>query len=375
MTRKTRFAVIAAALFLWMSFWASAAGSPAVTLNKMPVYVQQKQVAVQAYNIDDYNYFKLRDIAESLKTSEKQFSVVYSYENNAIYLSTGMNYLSDGSELAPPQDVGKLEIAQTTTALYINGMPAQLRAYNVNGNNYYKLKDLGSALDFSVEYDQAANSVLIECAPETPDVPVTPEKPDVPSASGKKVIYLDAGHGGSDTGTINKEINLKESDINYEVAIQLKDMLEKAGYSVVFSRGKTETLSLTKRMERIRELKPDLVVSVHHNATNEHTTSGAQILAQVADRLGGPSKTLANLVAKEYEGIGQKIFDITFRYNSTKTGDYYGLLRAAAGVKVPAIISEFAFMDNETDVKMIDTAEKRAREAEALFRAIDAYFA
>ena len=41
-------------------------------------------------------------------------------------------------------------------------------------------------------------------------------------------------------------------------------------------------------MNMIREVKPDLVISVHHNATEAHNATGAEVLAQVADKNGGP---------------------------------------------------------------------------------------
>ena len=45
-----------------------------------------------------------------------------------------------------------------------------LEAYEINGSNYVKLRDIGQAADFSVTYDAAANSVRIE-----PDKPYTEE--------------------------------------------------------------------------------------------------------------------------------------------------------------------------------------------------------
>ena len=157
------------------------------------------------------------------------------------------------------------------------------------------------------------------------------------------------------------------------MAEHLGTLLRQAGYQVIFTRGEGETLSLTNRMNMIRKVKPDLVISVHHNATEAHNATGAEVLAQVADKNGGPSTELAELINEEYAKMGQKVRPIIYRYNSTKTGDYYGLLRAAAGVDVTAVISEFAFMDNPTDVEKINSTEKLHQEAEALFRAVDAF--
>ena len=137
--------------------------------------------------------------------------------------------------------------------------------------------------------------------------------------------------------------------------------------------GRDETISLTDRMNLIRQVRPDLVISVHHNATTNHNASGAEVLAQVADKEGGPSTELAELINAEYEKIGQKVRPIVYRLNSSQTADYYGLLRAAAGVDVTAVISEFAFLDNPEDWVKIDSPEDLQAEAEALFRAVDTF--
>ncbi len=392
--QKTKVALLLLALLAALGTVCSAAGAKA-QLNNMPVLVQEEPIAVEAYNVNDYNYFKLRDVAQSLKGTEKSFDIQYNDKTNAIYIGTGQGYTSLGTELSPPAGTNTIKQAvDSRAALYIDGIRADLSAYNIDGYTYYKLQDLGSALDFSVQYDDAQRRVLIECAPltpetpeptpkpdpgdtekpETPEQPEEPDKPEKPEKTGPKVIMVDPGHGGKESGTINEEAGLTESLINYDAAKYLGDRLEAAGYTVIYTReGREETLSLTDRMNMIREIQPDLVVSVHHNATDAHNVTGAEVLAQVADKNGGPTKTLASMIGKEYEKLGQKVRPIVFRYNSAKTGDYYGLLRAAAAVDVPAVISEFAFMDHPDDVAFIDTPDKLQAEAEALFRAVDAF--
>ncbi len=51
---------------------------------------------------------------------------------------------------------------------YLDGQRVNLQAYEINGNNYVKLRDIGQAVDFGVTYDAAANSVHI-----SPDSPYT----------------------------------------------------------------------------------------------------------------------------------------------------------------------------------------------------------
>lgn len=425
---------------------AEAAGTKA-QFNNMPVMAMDRPIAVEAYNINDYNYFKLRDVAQSLQGSGKSFDLQYNEESRSIYVSTGQQYISLGTELSPPQgDSAVKQAVDSKAALYIDGAPVSLSAYNIDGYTYYKLQDLGRALDFDVQYDEAQRRVLIECQPLQAEQPETPEQPEDPgenqpdpalppedengeadddnlgdtgemwgiigpdfeiiqlpggstdpddpdnpnnpnqsnhpnlpgqiqrpAKTGPIVVMVDPGHGGRETGSRNEEEEIIESEINYTAASRLGQLLTQAGYQVIFTRGEGETLSLSDRMELIRQQQPDLVVSVHHNATEQHTAYGAEVLAQVADKQGGPTRQLAQLINREYEKLGQSIRPIVFRYNSAKTGDYYGLLRAAASVQVPAVISEFAFIDHPEDIAKIDTDEELWQEAEALFRAVDAF--
>ena len=111
--------------------------------------------------------------------------------------------------------------------------------------------------------------------------------------------------------------------------------------------------------------------AVHHNAANT-TARGAEILAQIADKNGGPTKILAQALLDEYEKLGVPIRQIVFREGSH--GDYYYTNRAAAALNIPALTSEFCFIDNEEDQKFIDSEEDWQKQARAQCNAILYYF-
>jgi len=112
------------------------------------------------YKINDSNYFKLRDVAMLLNGSEKQFSVTYDPAADAVRVAAGQPYVPDGSELAGPASGGR-EAAPTDSAIYINGARADgLTVYQIDGSNYFKLRDLGRALDFYVGWDAAAGVIV-----------------------------------------------------------------------------------------------------------------------------------------------------------------------------------------------------------------------
>ena len=50
----------------------------------------------------------------------------------------------------------------STQRFYVNEQHISLEAYEINGSNYVKLRDIGQAADFAVTYDATANTVYID---------------------------------------------------------------------------------------------------------------------------------------------------------------------------------------------------------------------
>ena len=117
----------------------------------------------EVYNINGENYFKLRDVAMLLNGSEAQFSVDYDPAGNVITLTSGAAYVPVGGELAGGADrSGALAVSPQT--LRIGGQTRTLCAFNLAGNNFYRIADLAAELGFSAEYDAQENAVLLRSA-------------------------------------------------------------------------------------------------------------------------------------------------------------------------------------------------------------------
>ena len=114
----------------------------------------------EAYNIDGYNYFKLRDIAYAINGSEKQFNTVWDSEKDMITLDMGKAYVPAGGEMTSGS--GKNKTAVTSTAgVLVNGTLIEADAYNIDGMNYYKLRDIAKAVNFGVSWSDELNSIGI----------------------------------------------------------------------------------------------------------------------------------------------------------------------------------------------------------------------
>ena len=104
------------------------------------------------YKIDDSNFFKIRDIAALLSGSSRQFEVGYD-EKTGVTITSGKPYTMTGTELTGSATGGNRMAGASDDRLYYNGAPLELTVYKINDSNYFKLRDLGQALDFYVGYD------------------------------------------------------------------------------------------------------------------------------------------------------------------------------------------------------------------------------
>ncbi|MFB0919811.1 MAG: leucine-rich repeat domain-containing protein [Oscillospiraceae bacterium] len=125
------------------------------------VQVNGKTVAFEAYNIYGNNYFKLRDLAKVISGTDRQFSIDIVSANSVIYLTTGKSYTPVGGELTPPAVKGSVTAQYSTWRVYLNGAEISLKAYNINGNNYFKLRDVGEAIDFGVIWNAEKSTIEI----------------------------------------------------------------------------------------------------------------------------------------------------------------------------------------------------------------------
>jgi hypothetical protein len=136
---------------------ASATAKPTAS----PVLVNGAQTSFDAYNIADNNYFKLRDLAHVLSGTEKQFEVGYDEATKAIALTSGQSYTAVGGEMEGKGAESKTA-NPTSSKIYLDGEEISLTAYNIGGNNYFKLRDIGETFDFEVDWDGENRTIVID---------------------------------------------------------------------------------------------------------------------------------------------------------------------------------------------------------------------
>ncbi|MFV0402268.1 MAG: N-acetylmuramoyl-L-alanine amidase [Oscillospiraceae bacterium] len=176
-------------------------------------------------------------------------------------------------------------------------------------------------------------------------------------------VFIGVGHGGNDPGAVAN--GLREADINLGMAIPMYDELLRHGVTVGISRTKDENDPLTEEIQEANAFGPDIAIDVHNNAGGG---DGFEVYRQT-NQYATKSLKLAEHLEARVKELGQNSRGVKTRlYNGA---DYFGWLRQ---VKCPAVLCEGAFVDNKTDVQIINTEEKQKAFGVAYAKAVLDYF-
>ncbi len=242
--------------------------------------------------------------------------------------------------------------------------------------------------------------------PSADQIPLPKRKPD--SANGKRVVVIDAGHGGVDPGAVRGRIY--EKRITMAVANAVKEQLEKSGrYRVVMTRTRDVFLELRERIEVAHTNGGDIFISLHADTHPKIVTRGASVytLSQKAS-----DEEAAALAAKENNAdmiagtqidpaaYSDETIDILRDLQRRQTDRHsvifarmltshlgkngIGLSRKKAhrfagfvvlkSPTVPSVLVELGYLSNVDDRKMLESSRFRGRVAKSILAAVDQYF-
>jgi len=185
----------------------------------------------------------------------------------------------------------------------------------------------------------------------------------------KKVIVIDAGHGGFDPGAVSNS-GTREDKINLIIARKLKKYLENQGARVIMTRQTDEALGRTKRedmqrrVEIIRNGNADIVVSIHLNKFQQSKYYGAQTFYMSGSEEG---KRLAQCIQTQ-------LIKVLNRGNTRQIKAVSDLLILKAG-QAPSVVVECGFLSNPQEERLLKTDEYQEQVAWAIYCGIVDYFA
>ncbi len=181
-----------------------------------------------------------------------------------------------------------------------------------------------------------------------------------------KIITVDPGHGGRDSGTMYGKIY--EKDLNLEISKKLKTVLEEAGATVYMIREDDSDLSskwdaqkkrgdLYRRILFIQEKKSDLYLSIHINWGNG---TGQEVLYHPINE---KNKVLAESILREF----QQKFHTERVLKKTNLYLY-------SNTRVPGVLIECGFLSNANDRYLLQKESHQQQLAEAIKKGVITYF-
>lgn len=184
-----------------------------------------------------------------------------------------------------------------------------------------------------------------------------------------KTIYLDAGHGGPDSGAIAGGIY--EKNINLEIVQKLEKELIKKGATVYLTRNEDTDLStqnhnrkrsdLTNRAKKINKTNPDLYLSIHLNSTISSKWRGMQIFYTNKNK---QNKFLAQTIYNEMEKNLSNVREIKQENN------YYMYKQ----ITVPGVLVEVGFLSNPSDNYILRDEKYQEKISRLLASSLEIYF-
>lgn len=140
--------------------------------NTKKVTLDGEEVMVGAYDVEGYNYLKLRDVAAILNGKKCQFSVGYDEPTKLISVELAKAYEKVEGDLAEIKDE-KAKAIVSVKKILVNGEEKEVKTALINENNYMQLRDLGSLVGLGVGYDQVNKVIQLKS-----DVEEKEEKPE-----------------------------------------------------------------------------------------------------------------------------------------------------------------------------------------------------
>jgi N-acetylmuramoyl-L-alanine amidase len=232
------------------------------------------------------------------------------------------------------------------------------------------------------------------------------QTPTAPArAAGKKIIVLDPGHGGIDSGTVGVN-GLMEKDLALAEGLILARVLRGRGYTVFMTRENDTFVPLRQRVAIARTHKADLFIALHADAHPDPSTTGLSIYTLSDGRSDREGAALAKrenqsdvIAGVDLSGgnnpVAPILIDLVQRDTVNKSTRFAtqaiarlsqvtdilarrphrsASLAVLTAPDVPSVLMELGYLSNASDARQMNTLKWRNEVAEAIADAIDGQF-
>lgn len=226
-----------------------------------------------------------------------------------------------------------------------------------------------------------------------------------PIKTSKKIIVLDAGHGGRDPGAIGYS-GVYEKHITLSMAKELKAILDQTGkYQVYLTRSTDKILALRERVKIARAHKADLFISIHADSARNKKATGLSVYtlsetasdkeaAALAER-ENKADVIAGLdFAEHTREVADILINLAQRETMNRSSEFASFMVEQMRKKVhlvadthrfagfavlkapdiPSVLLEMGYLSNRQEEKLLKQKEYRKKLAISVKNAINKYF-
>ncbi len=247
-------------------------------------------------------------------------------------------------------------------------------------------------------------------APENIQKPAEPPKPDANREAAliqRKIIVLDAGHGGHDSGAVGPT-GLFEKDVVLDIVLRMRSIINREYplYKVILTRDSDVFVPLPERARIANKSEADFFLSVHANASPNRKARGIETyllnwtndeealrvaarenaisvkrMKQVQSELGVILASLDRDRKRDgslnLAGNIQRLLISTIRPLYPRVADLgvkQALFYVLVDAQMPSALAEVSFISNPDEEKLLADGEYRQEIAASLVAGINAYF-
>lgn len=196
----------------------------------------------------------------------------------------------------------------------------------------------------------------------------------------QKTVLLDPGHGGEDPGAVSDYSGIKEKDVNLNIALRVKELLEAEGYRVMMTRSEdrleyqSDTRNivqkrkedLLRRKKLINESGADITVSIHLNKFPQTQYYGAQVFFP-------PQSPESQRLAVNLQKSAKELLDPNNKREAL-VKDTKPPIIILSDIRTTIAIIECGFLSNAEEEKKLGIKEYQGKVAEAIKQGIVNYF-
>ncbi|MNK06077.1 Sporulation-specific N-acetylmuramoyl-L-alanine amidase [compost metagenome] len=232
------------------------------------------------------------------------------------------------------------DVKQIRYSLFNNNPSTVRLVLDLSYSKNYELLNAGDGL------------VIVDLNKDSSSDPVTP-----PGGNGKKLVVIDAGHGGSDPGA-SSITGKHEKTFTLAVVLKIQELLKnEQGIDFVLTRSDDTYPTLSDRVKIANDLKADIFISVHGNSAAP-TATGSETYYTRPDSIelaGVMHKYLVEATGLPDRKVRQKSLQVTRE------------------TKMPAVLLEVGYLSNKNDEPLMYDDAFQERVAEGIVAGIKEY--